>query len=411
MRNKDDPDSLRAAQLQQEAAARLIGPERQGTSVDAQRAVDLLHELRVHQIELEMQNQELQQSRLALEIARDRYADLYDFAPVGYVALNAGTGRIIEANLTAAELLGVHRKALIGCHFSQFVHPRDRSLWATHFSNALQQSMRLSCQLTMQRGRRDGFEVRLDSVLAAARDEMASLPAVRVTLTDITEMRRVEREREAFAQRLTEMSRRLAALQDAERKRLSSELHDRSSPNLATLALNLSMIGAALPAPMEPELAELLADTHGLINDTVASIRDICNDLRPPVLDYAGLYAALESYVHAFRRRTGMEVIFEGAPYARRHPAEQEALLLRIAKEALTNCARHSHANTIRISIVEGEQKARLVIADDGVGFDPTHPLHPGLGLITMRELAEFSGGAFRIDSGPGLGTRIEVSL
>jgi len=376
---------------------------------------EYIHELQVHQIELEMQNHELRQSSLLLEIARDRYADLYDFAPVGYLTLDSADSTIIEANLTAAELLGMRRAALIGRKFAHLVGLDHHSTWLNHFSHLNHDDVKVSCELSIKRAGKPLFDARIDSVRVPSRAEPEQPASIRIALTDITKMKQAESERAAYSRRLTDMARRLATLQDQERKRLSGDLHDRSSPNLAALALNISMIAEALPSPMPPELADLLEDTQGLIEDTVASIRDICNDLRPPVLDYAGLFAALESHAHAFHRRTGIEVLFEGAPFERRLPAEHEALLLRVAKEAFTNCAKHAHATTLRVSIEDRDPKIVLTIADDGVGFDTAGDsmalLQPGLGLITMRELVEFAGGSFHIDSSPGQGTRVKVEL
>ena len=87
----------------------------------------MLHELRVHQIELEMQNEELRRTQEELEVSRERYFDLYDLAPVGYFTLGE-QGLILEANLTAAKLLGVARGALVKQHFSHFILPEDQDI-------------------------------------------------------------------------------------------------------------------------------------------------------------------------------------------------------------------------------------------------------------------------------------------
>ncbi len=112
----------RSADLRQQAEARL---QRQSADLDItapEEAGRLLQELRVHQIELEMQNEELHRTQVELESSRERYFDLYDLAPVGYVTLSE-QGLILEANLTAATLLGVARGALVKRPLPRFIIP------------------------------------------------------------------------------------------------------------------------------------------------------------------------------------------------------------------------------------------------------------------------------------------------
>jgi signal transduction histidine kinase len=162
-------------------------------------------------------------------------------------------------------------------------------------------------------------------------------------------------------------------------------------------------------------LSARLDDIRALTEDTTASIREICSDLRPPVLDYAGLAAALESYVKQFQRRTGITVRFDCIHPAVRLPPALESVLFRIVQEALTNCAKHSRARTITVALDLDGLPITLNICDDGTGFDPdllgktTHT--SGLGILTMREMAEFSGGNFSLESAPGKGTRIRVDI
>jgi diguanylate cyclase (GGDEF)-like protein/PAS domain S-box-containing protein len=154
----------------------------------ARAADELLHELQVHQIELEMQNDELRRVQVALEESRDRYLDLYELAPVGYLTLTLET-RIAAINLTGAALLGEDRAELLNRRFSRFVTAGDADRWHRFFFNALQQRDRQSCELQMQRGDRSHFHVRLDCL----RPE-GEASGVRVTLTDITERKRAEEE-------------------------------------------------------------------------------------------------------------------------------------------------------------------------------------------------------------------------
>ena len=106
----------------------------------------LLHELLVHKVELEMQNEELRRAYNALEEARDRYIDLYEFAPVGYITINR-EGLISEINLTGSALLGVDRTKLINRRFSKFVAPQDRDLWHRLFMNMMQHPNRREARI------------------------------------------------------------------------------------------------------------------------------------------------------------------------------------------------------------------------------------------------------------------------
>lgn len=141
---------------------------------------EILHELRVHQIELEMQNEELQRIQASLEESHDRYVDLYDFAPVGYLTLTA-EGVITEANLTAAALLGVQRQKLLRSRFARFIAADDGDRWHRHFVEVLRHDQQRQCELELQR--HDGS--RLDVQLDCMRMEADARPAMRVVLTDI----------------------------------------------------------------------------------------------------------------------------------------------------------------------------------------------------------------------------------
>ena len=114
----------------------------------------LVHELQVHQIELEMQNDELRRTQLELEAARDRYVDLYDFSPAGHLTLDTH-GTIVEANLRAGTLLGINRKALIGQPLARFIAAEDEGTFHRHCQEVLKTGTRQTCEVHLRnRGRR-----------------------------------------------------------------------------------------------------------------------------------------------------------------------------------------------------------------------------------------------------------------
>ncbi len=154
---------------------------------------NLLHELQVHQIELEMQNEALRESQVELEILRDRYVDLYEFAPVGYLTLSRD-GVIVAANLTAASMLGVERPLLLGCRFGHRVAIAERAVWQHHFVLAVTQAEPLGFDLTLCReascndGRTFPAHVGCLRVLEGEGEG----ETLRITLTDLSEIRQAK---------------------------------------------------------------------------------------------------------------------------------------------------------------------------------------------------------------------------
>jgi diguanylate cyclase (GGDEF)-like protein/PAS domain S-box-containing protein len=167
--------------LRRRAELALQKPEFPGSAADK-----LLHELQVHQVELQMQNEELRHAQIALEESRSRYVDLYEFAPVGYLTLTRGA--LIEAiNLTGASLLGVDRPQLIDHRFAPFVAAADHERWRHFFGELLERHDRQRCELRMQRADGGLFHAQLDCQYS----ERAT-GTIRLALTDVSERKRAE---------------------------------------------------------------------------------------------------------------------------------------------------------------------------------------------------------------------------
>ncbi len=152
-------------------------------------AEEFLHELQVHQIELEMQNEELQRIQIALEESRARYVDLYEFSPVGYLTLSRH-GTITEINLSGANMLGLERKKIMARRFSHFLAPEDGGRWFLHFSKALKDSALQRCELLMRRSDDTKFVARLDCLPI----QNGGVSSLRIAFSDITELKHAEGE-------------------------------------------------------------------------------------------------------------------------------------------------------------------------------------------------------------------------
>jgi PAS domain S-box-containing protein len=149
----------------------------------------LLHELQVHQTEVETQNRELREAQQTIELARDRYADLYDFAPVGYATLDI-KGVIRELNLTAAGMLGGQRTRLIGLPFSVHVAPGDAAAFRGHLRSLASADDRSSVELRLVSRQGPPLAVVLQSILAADPEQNGFV--VRTAITDISARKRME---------------------------------------------------------------------------------------------------------------------------------------------------------------------------------------------------------------------------
>ncbi len=155
----------------------------------------LVHELQVHQVELEMQNDELKRVQLALEASRDEFQDLYDFSPVGYFTLTE-KGLITQVNLTGANLVGMARPKLIQKRFAQFVAIESEAQLYRHFSSVLKHVEKQACDLMLRRGDGSTFHARLESIRMDAPAEQADVSegayVVRLAVSDIGERKRSE---------------------------------------------------------------------------------------------------------------------------------------------------------------------------------------------------------------------------
>ncbi|TRZ69171.1 MAG: PAS domain S-box protein [Rhodocyclaceae bacterium] len=194
--NPSDTDQQDKRQLRAAAEANLA-KRMPSLSFDEGAAKQLLHELQVHQVELEMQNEALRQKQLELEAARNRYVDLYEFAPVGYLTLTA-EGLIAELNLTATALLGAARKNLLHRGFRTLVVEADQDRLTQLLMSAKSDSAPARAQLALLRGDGRRLDAQLDCVRASR--------GVRISLTDITQLRQAEAARHVFEARLSKLT-------------------------------------------------------------------------------------------------------------------------------------------------------------------------------------------------------------
>lgn len=201
----------------------------------------------------------------------------------------------------------------------------------------------------------------------------------------------------------------LVALREEERRRMRRDLHDGLGPALAGVALGLDAVGR-MAAPGDPDIAELADRLKSEVQQSLADVRRLVEDLRPPDLDQWGLLGALEHHARRVNERHPyLDVRVSGADLPPL-PAAVEVAAYRIATEALTNVGRHAAARSCVISLtMDDAHRLCVEVEDDGVGLQA--PSRPGVGLNAMRERATELGGTCAVASPPRGGTRVRALL
>lgn len=208
---------------------------------------------------------------------------------------------------------------------------------------------------------------------------------------------------------LKELSARLVQAQEEERRSLSRELHDEVGQALSAVLIELRNLSTGLTVRSEEQSRRHVETIKSLVENTVGVVRNMALLLRPSMLDDLGLIPALKWQARESSKSTSMDVTVTAELDSDELPDEYKTCIYRVVQEALHNCARHSHAASVRIRVEQEPGRLLLNIQDDGRGFDVLHT--KGLGLLGIQERVTRLGGTCQIHSRPGSGTRLSVEL
>lgn len=208
---------------------------------------------------------------------------------------------------------------------------------------------------------------------------------------------------------LRELARHLQTAREDERHRLARELHDELGALLTAAKLDVARLRSRL-TPQAPELLERLDHLGQTLTSGIALKRRIIEDLRPSALANLGLVAALDILTREHAQRGGVALLTSFEPGAALSE-EAELTAYRLVQEALTNISKYASAKQVEVRLLAAEDGVRIVVADDGAGFDTSQPQSASHGLFGMAYRVESVGGRLEVRSSPGQGTRIEAFL
>ncbi len=260
-------------------------------------------------------------------------------------------------------------------------------------------------------------EANIRALVSRLEESQGALAKLNETLESQVEARSLElrealEELQRKEQNLRGLSGRAIRMQEAERRGIARELHDSAGQALTAIRIHLQLIGDLLAGRdgVEAKTTTMARRTLAMVDDTVEEIRRAVNQLGPAVLDDVGLQAAIQRAADDLTEATSVPVEFDYAVDSALD-ASVEMTIYRLVQEALTNVARHAEASEVAIEVEQTDETLRLVLTDDGKGFDLEAVGPRRRGLVGMRERVELLGGTLRLQAAPGQGTRIEVGL
>lgn len=364
--------------------------------------------LRVHQVELELQCEELQRAQAETEESRNRYRELYESIPIGYGTIDA-KGRIYDLNPAGASLLGLdptrEMKHLYACFADG-----DGDAALLFFRRTLNDNAADSCDLRMRKP--DGGNVQA----APVKSGVGKPERLRIAFKDITKRKQVEEslrqhqlELEANRIELQELMAKLFTAQEEERRRIACDLHDDHCQRITALILEASAVERMVRAVM-PSLVPRMISLKNKLSEILDDFRHMTHELHPRHLDTVSLSCSMRTYIKEFTDYTSLEVDFRECAVPAHLPMPITICLYRLLQESLGNIRKHANAKRVEVELSGANKQVELRVSDDGTGFTFANN-KKGLGLTSMQERVRPLRGRVIVDSTPGQGTVVAVKI
>ena len=366
-------------------------------------AEDTIRAIRSGEVDVVVVSAEKKLQMFTLEGAEHAYRMLIESMNEGALTLTAGK-TILYANQCFARMVKLPLEQVTGSSFNRFLCAADQATLRPLMKKSAASGSKM--QVLLNAGDGSLLPVQI-SVREVARSGSGRV-TIGMVVTDLTEARRTE-------ELLRALTRRVVQVQEDERGRLASELHDNITQQLCGVLFSSQALANKLSARDEPAKQEAVK-LRDMLGKTAEAVEQISRNLRPSELEHLGLDAALRATGRAFAARTGVAFKLAFSPLTGRLPAEIELALYRIAQDALNNVEKHARARHVTVALAIPESVVEFSISDDGVGFNLRRQTaggrgRSGLDLLGMQERATYVGGLLTIRSAPRSGTKIEVRI
>jgi PAS domain S-box-containing protein len=439
----DNEKSERAAELRRRALATAESNSLSGgedtAALPLEDSRQMLYELRVHQIELEMQNEELRRTQIELDISRARYFDLYDLAPVSYFTVSEATGLLLEANLAGATLLGLARSELVGKPMTRFIVSEDQDSYYRYRQQIVTRADQW-CDLRMLKHDRTPFWARLR---ATAANEADGTAVTRIMVIDITERKQIEAERmlldRALQERNSELENaRLVADKAnlAKSNFLSGMSHELRTPLSAILGFGQLLESGTPPlTPSQSRNVDQILKAGWYLLELINQILDLALiesgklSLSVEPVSLAEIMLECQNMIEPQAHGRDINITFprfESTRFIRADRIRVKQVLINL----LSNAVKYNRKNgTVRVTCaIPRPERIRISVHDSGAGlsreqlaqlFQPFNRLGQeasaeqgtGIGLVVCKQLVALMGGIIGVESTVGEGSEFWIEL
>jgi|UniRef100_A0A7C3UWA0 PAS domain S-box-containing protein len=368
-------------------------------------------ELTMVNLQLQEEIQERLRTEMALRESEVRFRTVFESAPVG-IALVSKDWDFMDVNLAFLDMLGFSLQELKQVGLSYIVHPEELAVARSLFEE-MTKGERDFYEREGRYRRKDGSWMWGHINVSAIRDASGGLLFTVGMLVDITQQKAAQAEISAYQERLRALASELSLTEERERRLLAADLHDHIGQILALAQIKL---GALHQEASSPESQASVNEIREFISQAIRYTRSLTYELGLPILYDLGLEAALEWLAEQMHGQHGLAVHVHRDQQALPLSEAARVLVFRVVRELLTNVIKHAQATRVDIEIARQGPFLHLQVLDDGVGFDTAETgaragKSSGYGLFSIRERLTSLGGLVEINSRPGKGTRVSITV
>jgi len=345
-----------------------------------------------------------------LHESEERFRCLYEQAPLSYQSLDV-EGRLIEVNQAWLDLLGYSRDEVIGRWFGDFLAPHEVDAFKERFPRFKATG---TAHVDLEMVQRAGSTIIVHIDGRIGRDERRQFKQTHCILYDITEQKRAQEKLKAYQAKLKSLASELALAEERERRRIAAGIHDDIGQKLALAKMELQLLARS---PGKSKIPASLDSVCARIDEAIEDAHSLTFELSNPALYDLSFEAAIELWLlERIQKKHGIKCTVIADEQAVPLDENSKVVLFRAVRELAVNVAKHAKATALTVTIEKLENSVQITCKDDGLGFAPPEggalPRDVGgFGLFNIKERLEYLGGSMKLESAPGRGTLITLSL